>query len=372
MSVEARLEWSSPVASHVDRLLVREAALQASGRWAAAGETVRAGGEAAMDALPWCQPAGQPPLRVARGRLRMQAEPLAGRFYPRLAFVDLAQGPRDLRPLRVLECDAESLRVDPNHPLAEFAPRLLLRGSALEPAPGARLADLFEGPGLQVPPADPYAAYYAPALMARQDEAGDALFYAQPRLVHHLDAACRGEIAALYGRFLRPGMRVLDLMASWDSHLPAAADLHVAGLGLNRDELAANPRLAEQVVKDLNARGDLPWGDAGFDLAVCTASIEYLLRPAEVVAEAARVLRPGGVFAVSFSDRWFPPKAVRVWTELHPFERLAWVLDLFLRAGFTDLHTETLRGLLRPPDDKYAEQRVHADPLFAVWGRRPG
>jgi hypothetical protein len=72
---------------------------------------------------------------------------------------------------------------------------------------------------------------------------------------------------------------------------------------------------------------------------------------------------------ITFSDRWFPPKAIRVWGDLHPFERQALVLSLFLQAGFRDLHTESLRGLARPPDDKYAGQRTISDPLFAVWGR---
>jgi hypothetical protein len=35
-------------------------------------------------------------------------------------------------------------------------------------------------------------------------------------------------------------------MSSWVSHLPAdVAFARVAGLGMNRDELAANPRLTE-------------------------------------------------------------------------------------------------------------------------------
>ena len=37
------------------------------------------------------------------------------------------------------------------------------------------------------------------------------------------------------------------------------------------------------------------------------------------------MLRPGGRFIVTFSDRWFPPKAIRVWTRLHL------VLDYFRR-----------------------------------------
>lgn len=373
MSVEARLEWTSPVARHTDRLILREAALQASGRWAEAGARL-AGGEAEvrMAAQAWCQPAGLPTAMVPRGHFRMRGEPVAGRFYPRLAFADLAQGPRDLLPVRVLTVTADTLEVEPNHPLSAWTPELALRPSLLEAAPGARLADLFQGPGLQLPPADPQAAYFSGDALARQDDGDDAAFYAQARLVHHLDAACRAEIAGLHARMLAPGMRVLDLMSSWSTHLPdTPADLFIAGLGMNAAELAANPRLSEWVVKDLNQRAGLPWGDAQFDLALCAASFEYLLQPRMVMREVMRVLRPGGHCVVTFSDRWFPTKAIRLWGELHPFERGAFVLNLFQQAGFTDLHTESLRGLARPADDKYSAQRDYADPLFAVWGRRP-
>ena len=35
---------------------------------------------------------------------------------------------------------------------------------------------------------------------------------------------------------------------------------------------------------------------------------------------------------MTFSDRWFPTKAIELWSELHPFERMGLVLDYF----FTD------------------------------------
>lgn len=211
----------------------------------------------------------------------------------------------------------------------------------------------------------------AAGALARRDEASDIAFYARPRLVQHLDARCRAAIAELYDRLLCPGSRVLDLMASHDSHLPPALDLELCGLGLNDEELAANPRLAERVVQDLNACPSLPWADARFDAVICTAAIEYLLRPAAVLAEARRVLKPGGLMLLSFSDRWFPTKAIAVWGRLHEFERLGLALHLLRSAGFAGLETETRRGLPRPADDKYLAQRAFADPLFAAWGYAP-
>ncbi|MCS7149600.1 MAG: hypothetical protein RMI93_02520 [Caldimicrobium sp.] len=54
----------------------------------------------------------------------------------------------------------------------------------------------------------------------------------------------------------------------------------------------------------------------------------------------------------SFSNRYFPPKVVNLWVELHEFERMGYVPELMIRAGFKDLHTYSLRGLPRPADDR--------------------
>lgn len=199
----------------------------------------------------------------------------------------------------------------------------------------------------------------------------DAAFYAAPRQVSHLDAAARQVWRDFTGCFVRDGMAVLDLMASCDSHLPEnARPAEVVGLGMNAAELDANPRLTTRVIHDLNAAPALPFADARFDLALCALSIEYLVRPETVLGEVRRVLKLGGTCMISFSERWFPPKAVNPWPTLAPFARVAWVVRHLQRAGFADLHTESLRGLPRPADDKYSAQTRFADPLYAVWGTR--
>ena len=371
-ALEASLTWRWDGIALRDRLVFPDSAFQADGRWLRAADQARRTGSAELDAAPWLVPGGLPHRDIPASRCRLGSPPRAGRFYPSLAFPDLAQGPRDLRPVRVLSASAEGVRLDPNHPLAAMGATLSVAAVDLEAARDGRCQALFLGPGLQVPAADPDTAYLALEGLSRQDEAPDAGFYANARLVQHLDAACRAELRRLHGRFLAPGVRVLDLMSSWASHLPSVPEPgHLAGLGMNAEELDANPRLHERAVKDLNVRAELPWGDGAFDVVICTASVEYLLRPAAVLREARRVLRPGGACVVSFSDRWFPTKAIRVWSELHPFERLGMVLALLKGAGFEALEAETLRGLARPADDKHAEVRPHADPLFAAWGRSP-
>ncbi len=371
MAIEASLLWQSKLASHCDRLLVADSALLADGRWARAAEPVHDVENASveLDAMPWLQPAGQTVVELPVSQFRLSTLPVAGRFYPRMAFASLAQSPRDMRATHLLEVTADVLRVDPGHPLAGSDAKLVFRSEPDEPTRGVRMIELFDGPGMQVPAQVVGTTYLQPHSMARQDTAPDALFYAEARMTHHLDAVCRAEISTLYARFLKPGQHVLDLMSSWVSHLPASSEaLQVAGLGMNQAELDANPRLSERVVQDLNLDAVLPWPDAQFDVVLCTASIEYLHDPAAVLAQVRRVLKTDGVFVVTFSDRWFPTKAIQVWSELHPFERLGLVLALLRDAGFNNLHSETRRGLKRPEDDKYIDQRLTSDPVFAAWG----
>ena len=319
-------------------------------------------------------------LFKTRPRRWLRVTPHVGRFYP-LNFLadDVFALDQPRRLFRILAMDDEHITVDANHPLSAYPLEVEAAVEswsepADEEAPSADLLELpaAGGPGMQAELAGRETDFWSDNPFEREDPAEDTVFYDKPRLVHHLDSRARAHISALYGRFLEPGMHVLDLMTSWVSHLPEEpAGLHVTGLGLNEEELAANPRLTERVVHDLNAEPSLPFRGGSYDVVLCTASVEYLIAPVEVFREAARVLKPGCHFVVTFSDRWFPTKMIRVWGELHPFERMGLVLDCFRRSGaFTDLHTESWRGWPRPGDDKYADQLDLSDPVFALWGRR--
>ena len=205
-----------------------------------------------------------------------------------------------------------------------------------------------------------------PGYFRRQDETADAEFYAQPRLVAHIDEPA---VAALGGFFrtLVPdtpgGAAVLDLMSAYLTHLPPdvrARCQRVVGLGLNDAEMAANDQLTEHVVHDLNAAQMLPFPDGSFDTALCTVSVQYLLHPVEVFAEVRRVLRPGGPYAVTFSNRCFPTKAVALWLNTDDAQHAALVRLYFERAGgWQDVQVYDLSP--RPGV---------SDPLYAVMGRR--
>ena len=158
----------------------------------------------------------------------------------------------------------------------------------------------------------------------------DAFFYAQPRFVTHLDEAAIAAVTQLYRELFPPGGALLDLMSSWVSHLPPEiAYRRVVGLGLNQQELAANPRLDAAVVQDLNADPRLPFGPAEFDGAAICVSIQYLTQPVAVLREVGRVLRPGVPLVVTFSNRCFPTKAVAIWQALDDTGR-AWLVARYL------------------------------------------
>lgn len=369
VDVLVSLTWQSRAGRHVDRCRVGP---------------VRSASDLALLLPPesWpCQPGSRVAFAftpAADDRLRQRealagwrhTPPRLGRHYPRGL---LASRPRaDLLPFRVCALDDVSVLADFNAPSAgrNFTAEIeAVPAARTALAPTALSGWLAAGPGMQAPLADADTDFLADGAFARADESPDDAFYGRARLVHHLDAATRQALTTHYARNLQADMDVLDLMASWSSHLPAALPLRVTGLGLNGEELAANTRMAERVVHDLNRKPALPFPDASFDAVLCALSFEYLTDPVAICREVARLLRPGGIVMVSFSDRWFPPKAIRLWAELHPFERLAFVADLFRQAGgFTAVATESLIGLTH--DDAEPHRRPQADPLYLVWARR--
>ena len=192
----------------------------------------------------------------------------------------------------------------------------------------------------------------------RADERPDREFYATPRLVTHIDDGAIAAVGALYDELEVRG-DVLDLMSSWVSHLRTPpASLTV--LGLNAVELAANPVATARVVHDLNADPVLPFTDGSFDAVLNCVSVDYLVQPVAVLAEAARVLRPGGVSVCTFSNRMFPTKAVRAWLEAEESERPGLVAGYHRQAG----------GFAEPVSEQRVRGTWRADPLWAVWARR--
>lgn len=153
-----------------------------------------------------------------------------------------------------------------------------------------------------------------------------------------------------------------------------------------------NGVLTEWTVKDLNEDPTLPYEDNSFD-AVTNAgatrhhycptqvyffpslnefltrlttshplavSIDYLCKPQEILKEVARVLKPGGLAAFSFSNRCFPTKVIGIWNQTNDSDHVAIVGSYF--------YYEPAFG--GPLADDISPNPGRSDPMFVVYGRK--
>lgn len=126
---------------------------------------------------------------------------------------------------------------------------------------------------------------------------------------------------------LRPGIRVLDIGCGNGRHafeaLRAGAD--VIATDVDADALADVQRMAAAMVEEGQvAQGGrlrtvpadarrLPFRDGHFDVVIAAEVLEHIEQDAVAISECCRVLRPGGVLAVTV-PRWWP-------------ERVCWALS---------------------------------------------
>jgi SAM-dependent methyltransferase len=135
----------------------------------------------------------------------------------------------------------------------------------------------------------------------------------------------RPVLADHYAERLR-ARRVLDLgCGTGDSvDLFRSVDPAVSWVGVDIEE---SPEVAERTRADAEFVSfdgrRLPFGDAGFDLVYCKQVLEHVDHPRELVAEAARVLEPGGHLAGSTSQlEAFHSRSTLNWTP-YGFMRIA-------------------------------------------------
>ena len=209
-----------------------------------------------------------------------------------------------------------------------------------------------------------------PEQRAKLDDTNDLNFYDAPRLVTHVDRSFIDRLKDLYRSQLKSDSRILDLMSSWVSHLPEEMEFaHVEGHGMNREELAKNPRLDHYFVQNLNHNPKLPLEDADFDAVLITVSIQYLQYPEAVLSEIYRLLKPNGIVIISFSNRMFYQKAIAVWRDGTDGDRVNLVKKYFQSVdGYTKpeviVHQPPLPGFLQMLG------MAGGDPFYAVMARK--
>ena len=144
-------------------------------------------------------------------------------------------------------------------------------------------------------------------------------FGLQPEGLRVLDVGCGGGLLA--EEFARLGCTVTGVDPS-EASLAAARE-HAAGQGL--------------AIEYRRARGEaLPSPDASFDLAYCCDVLEHVDDLRQVIAETARVLKPGGVYFFDTANRtarsWLIViKVLQEWraTSIMPPRLHDW--DMFIR-----------------------------------------
>ncbi|MGH2625552.1 MAG: bifunctional 2-polyprenyl-6-hydroxyphenol methylase/3-demethylubiquinol 3-O-methyltransferase UbiG [Anaerolineales bacterium] len=117
----------------------------------------------------------------------------------------------------------------------------------------------------------------------------------QPEGLSVLDVGCGGGLLA--EEFARLGCTVTGVDPSEASL--AAARAHAAGEGLT--------------IEYRRAGGEaLPFPDASFDLAYCCDVLEHVNDLRRVIAETARVLKPGGIYFYDTINRTFQSRLVAI------------------------------------------------------------
>lgn len=209
-----------------------------------------------------------------------------------------------------------------------------------------------------------------PDQRAKLDSTNDALFYDYPRFVTHVDEGFIQQLTDLYRQRLQPGSRIFDMMSSWVSHLPEEVSFEwVEGHGMNEPELAKNPRLSHYFLQNLNENPQLPLPDSSFDAVLNTVSVQYLQYPEKVFAEIYRVLKPGGLAIVSFSNRMFYQKAIAAWRDGTEAQRVELVKRYFQSVpGFST--PEVVSQAAAVPAFLQRLGLAGADPFYAVVSQR--
>jgi ubiquinone/menaquinone biosynthesis C-methylase UbiE len=187
----------------------------------------------------------------------------------------------------------------------------------------------------------------------------------------------------------RPGITVVDIGcgdASKTGLWSKSRGVSYVGFDVSQEAVAAatNAGFEARVIGDGSS---LPLEDGSVDLAVCTEVLEHLFDPLATVAEAHRVLKPGGVLVVTVPNiahwrlrldllvlgRWNPLgdnlAVQQPWRDPHiRFYTPKVTRNLLRTAGFADVQISGISGnlLARVPGLRSLSKRPGAVTRLAV------
>jgi SAM-dependent methyltransferase len=271
---------------------------------------------------------------------------------------------------------------------------------------GARLIATFDETDFATPAGGKQDTwpYDATTDLNRLDNSVDTKFYDQPRFVAHIDDGAISSLTEYYrdvftqqilskttaatmnmssdknadGDKSSPtsSLNILDLCSSWISHFPKNGEDdtkgfirygRVVGLGMNEAELQANTQLTEFVVQDLNKNPFMQqFQNESFDVICNVVSVDYLIQPLQVFEEMYRLLRPGGVAIISFSNRCFPTKAIAMWLQADDIGRLTIVASYFHYSAIWSVIEALDLKETQPLPERPSAKEIFANPSLGL------
>ena len=201
----------------------------------------------------------------------------------------------------------------------------------------------------------------------KSDISDDAIFYQQPRFVHHLSDSFRNRLTSLYSEYLLNHHIILDLMSSWVSHLPSNISYKkVIGHGMNEAELSSNERLDKFFVQNLNKKQNMPIEDSSVDVGLIVAGWQYLQYPEKVSLELSRVIKSDSLLIISFTNRAFWTKAPNIWTYSSEEKRIEYVTSVLTSNGW---RIEKILNEKTQDKKLFGFYSSESDPFFSVIAR---
>ncbi len=137
------------------------------------------------------------------------------------------------------------------------------------------------------------------------------------------------------GRILDVGCGGGELLRRMSKRAPDATLVSAASVGATRRRNRRAIEAGRMEVKEGSVEA-LPWPDSTFDLVTACETIYFWGDLAKAFHEVARVLKPGGTFAVFIEAA--DPEGARVWTDVVPGMRVRTaeeLSELLVAAGFS-------------------------------------
>jgi SAM-dependent methyltransferase len=151
---------------------------------------------------------------------------------------------------------------------------------------------------------------------------------------------------------------------------PVAREVY--GIDLSRGMLQQARQRPEFLSLICGQASHLPFPDAMFDLVFCVNAFHHFLQPRAFIAEARRLLRPGGALAISGMDphagrdHWYlydyfvgTPE-----TDVRRFSSSGTIVDWMVAAGFERVEWRVVEHILH----QYIGQAVLEDPILQKHG----